>query len=170
VVGFTSYPIYPQLKISRKIVENHSTETNRKSDKKKKMELDWTYSKQRRRSNRENRIRLDPQGYRRRGRLKRTWQRTLEDERRSTGRSWKEVKGIAGDRKAWKLFMDALCTTPHISILPAGCQHIPPFRANPLLLASATTTEMATATKRSPVTTATELTVTLVAMLLENPV
>ena len=50
------------------------------------------------------------QGYRRRGRLKRTWRRTIEDEIRNTGRSWNEVKGIAGDRNAWKLFMDALCS------------------------------------------------------------
>jgi hypothetical protein len=31
-----------------------------------------------------------------------------KDEIRSTGRSWDEVKGIAGDRNAWKLFMDAV--------------------------------------------------------------
>jgi len=52
----------------------------------------------------------NPQGYRRRGRLKSTWQRTIEDEIRNTGRSWSEVKGIAGDHNAWKLFMDALCS------------------------------------------------------------
>jgi hypothetical protein len=50
----------------------------------------------------------NPQGYRRRGRLRRTWRRTIEDEIRGTGKSWNEVKGIAGDRNAWKLFMDAL--------------------------------------------------------------
>jgi len=43
----------------------------------------------------------NPQGYRRRGRPKRTWRR-IEDEIRNTGRSWNEVKGIAGDRVAWK--------------------------------------------------------------------
>jgi hypothetical protein len=53
----------------------------------------------------------NPQGYRRRGRPKRTWRRTMEDEIRSTRRSWNEVKGIAGYRNAWKLFMDALCCT-----------------------------------------------------------
>jgi len=53
----------------------------------------------------------NPQGYRRRGRPKRTWRRIIEDEIRNTGRSWNEVKGIAGDRNAWKLFMDALCST-----------------------------------------------------------
>jgi hypothetical protein len=37
--------------------------------------------------------------------------RTIEEEIRNTGRSWNEVKGIAGDRNAWKLFMDALCST-----------------------------------------------------------
>jgi hypothetical protein len=43
--------------------------------------------------------------YRRRGRPKRTWRRTIEDEIRNTRRSWNEVKEIAGDRNAWKLFM-----------------------------------------------------------------
>ena len=52
----------------------------------------------------------NPQGYRRRGRPRRTWRRTIEDEIRSTKRSWNEVTGIAGDRNAWKLFMDALCS------------------------------------------------------------
>jgi hypothetical protein len=50
----------------------------------------------------------NPQGYRRRGRSKRTWRRTTEDEIRSTRRSWNKVKGISGDHNAWKLFMDAL--------------------------------------------------------------
>jgi len=53
----------------------------------------------------------NPQGYRRRGRPKRTWRRTIEDEIRNTGRSWNEVKGIAGDCNAWKLFVVALCST-----------------------------------------------------------
>jgi len=53
----------------------------------------------------------NPQGNRRRGRPKRTWRRSIEDEIRSTRRSRNEVKGIAGDRNAWKLFMDALCST-----------------------------------------------------------
>ena len=53
----------------------------------------------------------NPQGCRRRGRPKRMWQRTIEDEIRSTRRTWNEVKGIAGDHNAWKLFMDALCST-----------------------------------------------------------
>jgi hypothetical protein len=51
------------------------------------------------------------QEYRRRGKLKRTWRRTTEDEIRNTGRSRNAVKGIAGDGNAWKLFMDALCST-----------------------------------------------------------
>ena len=52
-----------------------------------------------------------PQGYRRRGRPRRTWRRTIEDEIRGIGKTWNEVKGMAGDRNAWKLFMDALCST-----------------------------------------------------------
>jgi len=53
----------------------------------------------------------NPQGYRRRGRPKRTWRRTIEDKIRNTGILWNEVKGTAGDRIAWKLFMDALSST-----------------------------------------------------------
>jgi hypothetical protein len=52
----------------------------------------------------------NPQGYKRR-RSKRTWRRTIEGDIRSTGRSWNEIKGIAGDRNAWKFFMDTLCST-----------------------------------------------------------
>jgi hypothetical protein len=52
----------------------------------------------------------NPQGYRRRGRPKRRW-RKIEDEIRNAGKSWNEVKWIAGDRNAWKFFMDALCST-----------------------------------------------------------
>jgi hypothetical protein len=37
----------------------------------------------------------NPQGYRRRGRPKRTWRSTAEDEIRNIGRLWDEVKGIA---------------------------------------------------------------------------
>jgi hypothetical protein len=53
----------------------------------------------------------NPQGYRRRGRTKRTWRRTIEDEIRNTGRSWNEVKGRARDHNAWNLCTDALCST-----------------------------------------------------------
>jgi len=52
----------------------------------------------------------NPQGYRR-GRPKRTWQRTIENEIRTKRRSWNKVKGIAEDRNAWELFMDALYST-----------------------------------------------------------
>jgi hypothetical protein len=53
----------------------------------------------------------NPRGYSRRGRPKRTWRRTIEDEIRHTGRLWNEVKGIAEDRNAWKLFIYDLCST-----------------------------------------------------------
>jgi hypothetical protein len=40
----------------------------------------------------------NPQGYRRRGKPKKTWRTTIDDEIRGTRRSWNEVKVIAGDR------------------------------------------------------------------------
>jgi hypothetical protein len=75
------------------------------------MELDWTRNKQRSRSNRQTALDWNPQGYRRRGRPRRKWRRTIEDKIRGTGRSWNEVKRIAAELNAWKLFMDALCST-----------------------------------------------------------
>ena len=48
-------------------MENHSSEVNRESDKKKKMELDWTHIMQISRSNREKALDWNPQGYRLRG-------------------------------------------------------------------------------------------------------
>jgi len=75
------------------------------------MEFNWTHTI-RKETGAIEKTALDwnPQGYGRVG-PKRTWRRTIEDGIRSTGRSWNEVKGIAGDRNAWKLFMDALCST-----------------------------------------------------------
>ena len=40
----------------------------------------------------------NPLGYRRRGGLRRTWRRTTEDEIRGIGKTWNEVKGMAGDQ------------------------------------------------------------------------
>ena len=78
---------------------NHQTETNRNSDKKNKMELDRIGHTLCKEAGAREKTAVDwnPQGYRRRGRLKRMWQRTTEDEIRNIGRSWNEVKGIAGD-------------------------------------------------------------------------
>jgi hypothetical protein len=39
------------------------------------------------------------------------WRRATEDEIRSRRRSWNEVKGIAGDRNDWRLFVVALSCT-----------------------------------------------------------
>ena len=66
------------------------------------MELDWTHTL-RKEAGAIEKTSLDwnPQGYRRRGRPKRTLRRTTQDEIRSTGRSWNEVKRIAADRNAW---------------------------------------------------------------------
>ena len=52
-------------------MENHQTEHNRNSDKKKKMELDWTHIMQRSRATEKTTLDWNPQGYRRRGRMKR---------------------------------------------------------------------------------------------------
>jgi hypothetical protein len=92
-------------------MENHQTETNRNSDKRRKW--NWIGHTLPKETGAIEKTALDwnPQGYRRRGRPKRTWRWTIEDEIKNTGRSLNEVKGIAGDRNAWKLFVDALYST-----------------------------------------------------------
>jgi hypothetical protein len=75
------------------------------------MELDWTHTTQRSGAIEKTALDWNPQGYRRRGRPKRTWRRTIENEIRSTGRSWNEIKGRAGNRNDWKFFIDAICST-----------------------------------------------------------
>ena len=98
------------LKVSNStiLVTNHTTENQTKRRK-----WNWTGYTSCKEAGAIEKTALDwnPQGYTRKGRQQRMWQRTMEDEIRGTGRSWNEVKRIAGGRNAWKLFMDALCST-----------------------------------------------------------
>ena len=75
--------------------------TNRNSDKKKK-NGNWIGHTLRKEARAIEKTALDwnPQGQRRRGRPKRMRRRTIEDKIRNTGKSWNEVKGIAGDCNA----------------------------------------------------------------------
>jgi hypothetical protein len=43
-----------------------------------------------------------PQGIRKRGRSRTTWNRTAERELQNFGISWEEAKGLALDRTKWK--------------------------------------------------------------------
>ena len=67
-------------------MENHQTAANTNSDNKSKW--NWIGHTLRKEAGATEKTVLDwnPQGYRRRGRQKRTWRRTIEDEIRSTGR------------------------------------------------------------------------------------
>jgi len=74
--------------------------------------LDWTHTLRKgTEAIEKTALNWNHQGYRRRGRPKRTWRKKIEVQIGSTGRSWNEVKGTAGDRNTWKLFVDALCST-----------------------------------------------------------
>jgi hypothetical protein len=61
-------------------MENHPTETNRKLGKKKKMELIGRTLRKEVGTIEKTALDWNPQGYRRRGRPKRIWRRTIEDE------------------------------------------------------------------------------------------
>ena len=51
-----------------------------------------------------------PEGKRKRGRPKTTWQRTVEKERSKAGwQSWGEVRTAAQDRNRWRAHVEALC-------------------------------------------------------------
>ncbi|KAJ4426088.1 hypothetical protein ANN_26897 [Periplaneta americana] len=53
----------------------------------------------------------NPQGVRKRGRPRKTWKRSIEEEVERCGKSWKEVKRLAGDRVRWRNLTAALCST-----------------------------------------------------------
>jgi len=96
----------------RRTMENYPSEVNKKNHIKRR-KLNWIRHTLRKETGAIEETALDwnPQGYRRRGRPKRTWRRIIKDEISSTRRSRNGVKGTAGDRNAWKFFMDALCST-----------------------------------------------------------
>ena len=51
-----------------------------------------------------------PQGQRDKGRPQGTWRRTIEDERKETGKTWNELRWLAQDRNQWRNFVGALCS------------------------------------------------------------
>jgi hypothetical protein len=52
----------------------------------------------------------NPQGARRRGQPRKTWRRTTEEEIIEMGKTWREVKALANQRKRWRSFTGALCS------------------------------------------------------------
>jgi hypothetical protein len=43
------------------------------------------------------------------GRQKNTWIKAVKKEAEKLGKTWKQVKGLVGDRAKWKDFVNALC-------------------------------------------------------------
>jgi hypothetical protein len=46
-----------------------------------------------------------------RGRPKKTWRRSIMEEARKEGNTWREVKRLAADRSRWKSSVEALCSS-----------------------------------------------------------
>jgi hypothetical protein len=53
----------------------------------------------------------NPQGKSRRGRPKKTWKRTVEEEAGDQGKRWQEVKAVAKNKVRWRIFVKALYST-----------------------------------------------------------
>jgi hypothetical protein len=49
-------------------------------------------------------------GRRKRGRPKRTWRRTVEEETGKVGKTWKDVGALAQNRIRWTSFLEVLCS------------------------------------------------------------
>jgi hypothetical protein len=52
----------------------------------------------------------NPQGKRKRGRLNRSWQRTIQEEALVAGKTWGEVKQLSKNRVRWRHFINTLCS------------------------------------------------------------
>jgi hypothetical protein len=53
----------------------------------------------------------NPQGKRKKGRPKKTWKRTVEEEAGDQGKRWQEVKAVAKNKVRWRSFVKTLCCT-----------------------------------------------------------
>jgi hypothetical protein len=51
---------------------------------------------------------LEPSGTNKRGGNKRTWRKTVEEEIRKVGKTWKQVGALAQNRIRWRCFVEAL--------------------------------------------------------------
>ena len=56
-------------------------------------------------------LRRNSQGKRKIGRPKTTWRRTTEEELKRIGKSWTEVGQLAQNRRRWREFVKALCSS-----------------------------------------------------------
>jgi len=70
---------------------------------------DRTCTEERKSSHRKRGLGLKPAGEKRRERPGLTWRRTIRNEAVEKGKSWNEVKRMAGSRTRWRCFVDALC-------------------------------------------------------------
>ena len=52
-----------------------------------------------------------PPGKRNRGRPLGTWRRTIEEEMKAAGKTWRELRWLAQDRTAWRRLVGALCSS-----------------------------------------------------------
>jgi hypothetical protein len=52
----------------------------------------------------------NPQGKRRSGRPKNTWQRTMLEEAKEINKTWAEIKAEAKNSVRWKILVEALCS------------------------------------------------------------
>jgi hypothetical protein len=59
----------------------------------------------------EGAIEWSPQGTWRRGRPRKTWKKTVEEEAAEMEITWKEVKRLANNRTRWRGFTDVLCSS-----------------------------------------------------------
>jgi hypothetical protein len=52
-----------------------------------------------------------PQGQRKRGRPRRSWQRTIREEALAVAKAWGEIKQLSKNRVGWRHFVNATCSS-----------------------------------------------------------
>jgi hypothetical protein len=53
----------------------------------------------------------NPQGQRKRGRPRRSWQRTIREGALAVGKTWGESEQLSKNRVRWRHFVNALCSS-----------------------------------------------------------
>jgi hypothetical protein len=75
------------------------------------MEMDWAHFRKLAGAIEKDALDWNPQGARGKGRPRKAWRRTIEEETTEMGKTWSEVKALANQWRRWSSFTGALCST-----------------------------------------------------------
>ena len=87
------------------------TRAHRSRDKKEILEMDWTYTEERRWKHRQSCVGMEPTGETEDRAPTQSWSRTRMAELKAKNITWTECKKTAKNRTRWKALVEDICST-----------------------------------------------------------